>query len=418
MRADQQRPLQKTFRIFGDRTPVKKPLDGLKVVDLTHVLAGPYCTYQLGLLGAQVTKIESPRGDMVRSWGGTAEQLEQGLGTGFLPQNAGKRSAMIDIRQPAGADVVRLLAAQADIFVENYRPGTMARFGLDHERLMADNPKLIYLSISAFGQNGPESDRPGFDDVVQATSGFMGINQRGDGPIRTGGPVLDYATGMHATAAVLAAVLLREQTGEGQHIDIAMQDVTQLLMNRNTSIAATTGEAPPPAGNREGLLLGRYATRDGYVMLAGYLPRHQRRILAALGLDTLATLGARALREQAREIEAEVEVRLLTRTSAEWDAIFAERGVTAGGVRSLEEVLAGGQAEARGLLTDAESQAGPVRVTTAGYRINDEVFAPDAQIPELGRDTVEILSEAGLDDRDIAELLGQGVIAAADSAAR
>ena len=209
-----------------------KPLSGLKVLDLTHVLAGPYCTYQLGMLGAEVIKVESPRGDMTRPWGGEDDQVAMGLGTGFVAQNAGKRSVVIDITTQRGALLVSEMAKKADIFVENYRPGTMQDYGLDYDSLTAENAQLIYLSISAFGQNGPLGHRPGFDDVIQATSGFMSINERGDGPIRTGGPVLDYATGMHATSAVLAAVLLRQQTGEGQRIDIAMQDVTILAINK------------------------------------------------------------------------------------------------------------------------------------------------------------------------------------------
>ena len=213
---------------------LNKPLSGLKVLDLTHVLAGPYCTYQLSLLGAQVIKVESPRGDMTRPWGGDEAQIAMGLGTGFVSQNAGKRSVVIDITTERGSGLVRELAKDADIFVENYRPGTMQDHGLDFASIAAANPAVIYLSISAFGQNGPLGHRPGFDDVIQATSGFMSINERGDGPIRTGGPVLDYATGMHATSAVLAAVLMRQQSGEGQYIDLAMQDVTMLLMNRHT----------------------------------------------------------------------------------------------------------------------------------------------------------------------------------------
>jgi len=189
---------------------VTKPLDGYKVLDLTHVLAGPYCTYQLGLLGAEITKVESTRGDMVRMWGGSQEQLEKKIGSGFAAQNAGKKSLAIDITKPEGAEVVHRLSEQADILVENYRPGAIAKYGLGYDAVKARNPSVIYVSITAFGQNGPHGHRPGFDDVVQATSGFMSINVRGDGPIRTGGPVLDYATGMHAASSVLAAVRHRQ----------------------------------------------------------------------------------------------------------------------------------------------------------------------------------------------------------------
>ena len=388
-----------------------KPLDGLRVVDLTHVLAGPYCTYQLGMLGADIIKVESPRGDLVRPWGGTDEQIQLGLGTGFVSQNAGKRSVVVDITTDSGAAIVRKLASTADVFVENYRPGTMRDHELHYERIKQDNPDIIYLSISAFGQNGPHGHRPGFDDVVQATSGYMSINVRGDGAIRTGGPVLDYATGMQAASAVLAAVLLRQQTGAGQHIDVAMQDVTMLLINRNTSIAASTGVPAPPAQNREGPLLGRYQTQDGYVMLAGYRAHHQRAILQALGLTQYASFSTAELNRHMPEIEAQVEQTLATKTTQQWDEIFSAEAVVAGGVRDLRQVLDTGQPEARELLKTADSAFGEHQVTTAGYRINGEVFAPQPHVPSLGEHTREVLDEAGYSEAEIAAFEQAGVVA-------
>ena len=383
---------------------MKKPLTGINVVDLTHVLAGPYCSYQLSMLGAEVIKVESPKGDMTRTWGGDQEQVRMRMGTGFVAQNAGKRSIAIDITSERGSELVRELAKGADIFIENYRPGTMADHHLDHTSLAEGNPALIYVSISAFGQDGPHGSRPGFDDVIQATSGFMSINQRGDGPIRTGGPVLDYATGMHATSAILAAILLRQQTGEGQRVDVAMQDVTMLLMNRNTSIAATTGIPVPPGQNRDGPLLGRYASKDGHVMLAGYLPSHQRSILSALDLRQEAELETSILMQQMPEIEKKVESVLLERTTAEWDEIFNREGVVAGGVVDLLGVMASGQPAARDLFTSAESQYGEHQVTTAGYRINDCVFSPTPHVPSLGENTREVLTALGYDEVEINDL--------------
>jgi crotonobetainyl-CoA:carnitine CoA-transferase CaiB-like acyl-CoA transferase len=388
------------------------PLSGLKVLDLTHVLAGPYCTYQLGLLGAEVIKIESPRGDMTRPWGGDPEQIAMGLGTGFISQNAGKKSVVIDITTERGALLVSELAKGVDIFVENYRPGTMKDHGLDYETLAAENPNLIYLSISAFGQNGPLGHRPGFDDVIQATSGFMSINERGDGPIRTGGPVLDYATGMHSTSAVLAAVLLRQQTGKGQRIDIAMQDVTMLLMNRHTSIAASTGVAVPPGANRDGPLLGRYLAKDGYVMLAGYRANHQRSILNAIGLTEFGSLSSAQLISQMPQIEAKVEEVLQQKTAAEWDEIFSQSGVVAGGVKDLVEVFQTGQPAARELTTTVESVYGEHQVTSAGYRINDEVFRPGTHVPILGEHTKEVLAALGYSESEIATFAEHDVIVA------
>jgi crotonobetainyl-CoA:carnitine CoA-transferase CaiB-like acyl-CoA transferase len=387
-----------------------KPLSGLRVIDLTHVLAGPYCTYQLGLLGAEVIKVESPRGDMTRPWGGEEEQINLGLGTGFVAQNAGKRSIVIDIKDLRGSAVVQDLVKSADIFVENYRPGKMLECGLDFDRLSSINSELIYTSISAFGQNGPHGHRPGFDDVIQATSGFMSINIRDDGPIRTGGPVLDYATGMHATSAVLAALMLREKTGKSQHIDISMQDVTMLLMNRHTSIAATTGVPLPPLQDREGPLLGRYLTRDGYVMLAGYRASHKRTIFESLGLTEYSSMSSAQLNSLSEQIELDVERVLKSRTTAEWDEVFSKFGVVAGGVKDLIEVLATGQPEARDLLTTVNSSFGNHQVSTIGYKLNDDTLGPGTHIPLLGEQTEEVLLEVGYSKEKISELFNEGII--------
>lgn len=387
-----------------------KPLSDKKVIDLTHVLAGPYCTYQLGLLGAEVIKVESPRGDMTRPWGGEEEQINLGLGTGFVAQNAGKRSIVIDIKDPRGSAIVQDLVKTADIFVENYRPGKMLECGLDFDKLSSINSELIYTSISAFGQNGPHGHRPGFDDVIQATSGFMSINVRGDGPIRTGGPVLDYATGMHATSAVLAALMLLEKTGKGQHIDISMQDVTMLLMNRHTSIAATTGVPLPPGQDREGPLLGRYLTKDGYVMLAGYRARHKRTILEALGLAEYSSMSSAQLNSLSEQIESDVERVLKSKTTAEWDEVFSKFGVVAGGVKDLIEVLATGQPEARDLLTTVNSSFGNHQVSTIGYKINDSTLEPGTHVPLLGEHTEEVLLELGYSNEKISDLLDKGIV--------
>ena len=387
----------------------RRPLDGCRVLDLTHVLAGPYCTYQLALLGAEVVKVESLRGDMVRGWGGSAEQVGLGLGTGFVAQNAAKRSIALDLTRDEGRAVALELAAGVDVLVENYRPGTNDDHGLGYEAVKVLNPTIIYTSISAFGRTGPHAGRPGFDDVVQATSGYMSTNVRGDGPIRTGGPVLDYATGMHATSAVLAAVLLRERTGEGQHIDIAMQDVTMLLLNRNTSIAASTGTPPPPPGNREAPLLGRYQAQDGYVMLAGYLGRHRRAILRVLGLDDYAELDGRQFAARSEEIDAAAEAAIAKRPAHEWDELFAQAGVVGGGVRDLGDVIDTGQPAARQLLAEVDTAAGPSQVTTGGYLLNGSSFGPTSGVPLLGQHTREILTALGRTPADIDRLIADGV---------
>ena len=388
-----------------------RPLDGVRVLDLTHVLAGPYCGYQLGLLGADVIKVESPFGDMVRLMQGSREQLEKGLGDGFVAQNAGKRSLCVDIKRPEGRDIVLALAERADVFLENYRPGAIARYGLGYEEVRDRNESIIYASLTAFGQTGPEGHRPGFDDVVQATSGFMSINVRGDGPIRTGGPVLDYASGMHATSSILAAVLLREKTGRGQRIDIAMQDVAMLLMNYTTATVARTRDPVQPAGDIEGPMLGRFRAKEGFVMLAGYLPHHCRAIAKAIGLEKYSELEFRDVLERGDEIQRDVEERIRERTAAEWDETFGAAGVVGGGVREIREVFEGGQPEARGLTVSVGTAAGDVEATTVGYRVNGRSWAPRAGVPLLGAHSREVLSEElGLSEADIRALIESRVV--------
>ncbi len=387
-----------------------RPLDGVRVVDLTHVLAGPYCSYQLGLLGAEVIKVEPLTGDLVRPWRGTHDQVMSGMGTGFMAQNAGKRSLAVDITQPQGSELVLELAAGADVFLENYRPGALARHGLGYDDVTAVNDAIVHASISAFGQNGPEGHRPGFDDVVQGTSGFMATNKRDRGPVRTGGPVLDYATGMHATSAILAALMLRDRTGEPQRVDIAMQDVTMLLVNYETAAASQHGGVSAPKEDVDGPMLGRFATADGYVMLAGYLPRHCQGIAAALGLDELVDIDFADLFSRGDEIQALVAARLLDKTTAEWDEIFAGAGVVGGGVRELAEAFASGQPEARGITEPLETPVGDIHVTTNGYRINDRTWGPRSSVPLLGEHSRDVLRELGRDDAAIDDLVARGVI--------
>ena len=387
-----------------------RPLDGVRVVDLTHVLAGPYCSYQLGLLGADVIKVESHAGDMVRMYRGTDEQILKGLGAGFVSQNAGKRSLCLDIKRPEGRDIVLALAERADVFMENYRPGAIGKYGLSYEDVRARNQRIVYASITAFGQNGPHGHRPGFDDVIQATSGFMSINVRGDGPIRAGGSVLDFATGIHATSSILAGLMLRDRTGEAQRIDLAMQDVTMLLNNYQTAETSRTGESPEPAGDISAPMLGRFKAKEGYVMLAGYLPRHCQSIAKAIGLNQWADITFKDLVQDGPEIQQAVSARLLEKTAMEWDTIFDQLGVVAGGVRELAEVFQTGQPEARELTTPLKTAAGDLHFTTNGYRVNGRVWGPKFGVSRLGEDSREVLQSLGLSDERIEDLIEQGIV--------
>lgn len=387
-----------------------RPLDGMSVLDLTHVLAGPYCSYQLGLLGADVIKVEPHTGDLVRPWMGTQEQVMAGMGTGFMAQNAGKRSLCVDITKPAGRDLILELAESADIFLENYRPGALERHGLGFDAVRAVNSKIVYTSISAFGQTGPFANRPGFDDVIQGTSGFMASNKREQGPIRTGGPVLDYATGMHSTSAILGALMLRDRTGEPQRVDVAMQDVTMLLLNYETAEASQNGGIAPLKTDLSAPMLGRFASSDGYVMLAGYLPRHCQSLAKALRIPELESIEFMDLFTRGSEIEAIVAARILEKTTAEWDQIFAEAEVVGGGVAELSEAFATGQPQAREITSPLDTPVGEIHATSNGYRTNDVVWGPRSSVPRLGEHSREILTELGRDEAAITALMVDDVV--------
>jgi crotonobetainyl-CoA:carnitine CoA-transferase CaiB-like acyl-CoA transferase len=238
----------------------------------------------------------------------------------------------------------------------------------------------------------------------------MSVNLRDDQPVRNGGPILDYATGMHATTSILAALMLRQKTGESQRIDMAMQDVTMLLMNYKTAGASQTGLSPEPSGDIEGPMLGRFPAKEGYVMLAGYLPHHCSSIAKAIGLDAYAEISFEDLFTRGGEIQAAVEARIREKTAMEWDEIFSELGVVAGGVREIAEVFETGQPQAREVTMPLETAAGGIHVTTSGYRVNGEVWGPRSGVPLLGEHTRAILEELDCSDERIDALIAQGIV--------
>lgn len=398
------------------------PLAGQRVIDVTQVLAGPYCTYQLALLGADVIKIEPPEGDWSRRGGGDSSLAAAGLGTAFLTQNAGKRSLALDLRSSEGIRVMQRLVESADIMVENMRPGAAARLGIGWEQARSWNPKLVYCSISAFGQDGPLGERPAYDHIVQGMCGIMSLTGTPESaPNKVGSPYIDYASGMNAAFAVVSAILERNRTGEGQHVDVAMLDTSLLMMSSLIVGFLATGKAPAPAGNEAfsgSPSSGSYATTDGLLLLAANNERQFLRLCETIGREDIPQdprwSEPQERKRNAAALRAEFAAIFADRSADEWEATLNRAGVPAVRVRSLPEVLTEGQVEARELfhpvpVQDAERTA---RVPTLGFKSGGEVTKPRRPAPKLGQDSESLLRELGYDAEQIAGLIRAGVVAA------
>ncbi len=263
-----------------------RPFEGIRVIDVTHVLAGPFAAYQLAVLGADVIKVEHPDDPDQSRGSGTDKALNRrNMGTAFLTQASNKRSIALDLKTAADRDILKKLVATADVFVENYRPGAFEALGLGYEALSAINPRLIYASFSAFGQHGPRGPQTAYDHVIQATSGIMAMTGTEEvHPVKFGSPAIDYATGMTGAFALSAALFQRERTGRGQRIDMAMLDVAMILMSSHITGYLRNGVHPKPHGNRHPHATnGAFDTRDGLVMLGASNLRQQRRLWTVLG---------------------------------------------------------------------------------------------------------------------------------------
>ncbi|MGO4330641.1 CaiB/BaiF CoA transferase family protein [Cupriavidus sp. 2TAF22] len=351
-------------------------LAGIKVLDLSRILAGPWCTQNLADLGAEVTKVERPgHGDDTRGWGPPYLQDPAGddsLSAYFICCNRGKRSVAIDYTTPEGAAQIRQLALEADVLVENYKVGTLRRYGLDYETLRALNPRLVYLSITGFGQSGPMADKPGYDYVFQGMGGLMSYTghpdgQPGAGPLRTGVAVVDLTTGMYATSAVLAALFRRHATGAGEYLDIALLDVAVALNANQASNYLVSGRAPRRSGNSHPNCAPYEVFRcaDGYLILAIGNDAQFARFCEVAGLGALAT-DDRYATNSARIANLPALRQVLTdvfptRERQAWTDAFDAAGVPWGPINSMEEVFAHPQVVHRRLVQTAEHPTlGPV----------------------------------------------------------
>jgi CoA:oxalate CoA-transferase len=396
-------------------------LEGIRVLDLTNVLAGPFGAYQLALLGADVIKVEAPgSGDLARQLGADAQLNGALMGASFLAQNAGKRSVTVNLKSAAGAQVFRRLVQSADVVIENFRPGVMERLELGYETLRQARPGLVYCAISGFGQDGPLKDNPAYDQIVQGLSGVMSVTgDAASAPLRVGYPVADTIGGLTAAFAIAAALVRRARTGEGEFIDVSMLEATLVTMGWQVSNWLIAGIRPQPLGNENMTAApsGLFATGDGPLNIAANQQQQFETLAQLIGRPELAQDPRFAEREARKRnrfvLKAEIETALAGKSAAEWSTLFNARGVPAGEVLDIPAVLAHPQIVSRGLVKTFEETpgvAGPVAVVRSGFRLKSGDPAPALPPPGLGADTDEVLGSLGYGAEEIAALRRQGAI--------
>jgi crotonobetainyl-CoA:carnitine CoA-transferase CaiB-like acyl-CoA transferase len=393
-----------------------RPFEGIRIIDITHVLAGPFAAYQLGVLGAEVIKIEPPGEPDQTRGGGTDRALNRrGMGTSYLTQASNKRSITLDLKSEAGREILKRLVVGADVMVENFRPGAFAALGLGYEAMSALNPRLIYCSISAFGQDGPRGTQTAYDHVIQATSGLMATTGTAEvNPVKFGSPAVDYATGTMGAFALASALFQRERTGHGQRIDLAMLDVAMILMSSHVTGYLRNGVEPKPSGNRHAHATNScYMAKDALVMLGASNLRQQRRLWQALGRPDMAkTTNDERDADHDREAALLDEI-LRTRTADEWEEFLQARHVPAARIRRLTEAVEDPQFATRGVIHRHESVPGiegGFAVPLAAFKFAHGGPSIETPPPAMGADTDLVLAELGYKPAEIAGFRGAGVI--------
>jgi crotonobetainyl-CoA:carnitine CoA-transferase CaiB-like acyl-CoA transferase len=397
----------------------RRILEGVRVLDLTNVLAGPFATLHLALLGAEVIKIENPKdGDLARKLGIAPELNEQLMGTSFLAQNANKKSVALNTKAPEGKEIFRRLAKTADVLVENFRPDVMDRLGLGYAALSEINPRLIYCAISGFGKTGPDAFKPAYDQIIQGLSGVMAVN--GDerlNPLRAGFPVCDTVGGLNAAFAVMAALYHRERTGEGQFIDVAMLDSIMPLMGWVAANLLIGGQQPVLMGNDNFTAApsGTFRTKDGYVNIAANKQEQWEALCDELGLPEIKTdprFQKRDIRKKnRRELTPLIEAKLVERPTDEWVERLNAKDIPSGAILGLEAALKQPQIRHRETLKDVPVEGiGTIPLFDLTARFEKTPGSITAPPPRLAAHTEEVLKGIGVSAEELAALKAKGIV--------
>ncbi len=398
---------------------MKRILDGIRVLDLTNVLAGPFATELLALCGADVIKIENPfGGDLARKLGCVTKLNQQLMGTSFLAQNANKRSMTLNLKFDEAKEIFLKLVDGADVLVENFRPGVMDRLGLGYDVLSKRNPRLIYCAISGFGQNGPDAHKPAYDQIIQGLSGVMAIN--GDErlhPLRCGFPVGDTVGGLNAAFAILAALFHRERTGEAQLIDVALLDSIMPMMGWVAANLLIGGQQPRLMGNDNFTAApsGTFRTGDGYINIAANQQQQWEDLADALGVAELKCdprFHERDTRKKNRALLTPLlEAKLTTNTTEHWVGVLNAKGIPSGAILGLEEALTAPQiAHRQSIQTVEDPELGPLKLFALTAKFTKTPGAIDTAPPRLSQHTGEILDALGYSHEAIEAFRARGAV--------
>ncbi len=393
-----------------------QPLKDIRVLDLSRVLAGPYCTMILGDLGADVIKIEPPEGDETRSWGPPFLDTESAY---YLCVNRNKRGMVVNLKSAEGQAILQELARRSDILVENFRPGTLERFGLNYALLRADNPGLVYCSISGFGQTGPLRDRPGYDFMIQAMGGLMSFTGEPDGePMKVGVAVTDIVAGLYAVIAIQAALQVRQKTGEGQYLDISLFDTQLAWLANVASNFLVSGNLPERYGNAHANIVPyqSFAARDGYFALAVGNDRQFQRLCDQIGHPEWSgnpRFGTNSARvEHREELCPLLQAIFLQRRASEWLALLEQAGIPCGPINTLDKVFAEPQVAARQMRIQMEHPTtGDIPMVASPLKMQATPVSYRLPPPRLGEHTWQVLKEVlGYSDQHVQDVISSGVV--------